>query len=261
MSNQTTLPIAIQLYTLRNLPQSLDEVLGLVASAGYPGVETVGDHKLPVSQMQDLLAKHNLKAVSTHVGLQGLESDLDNIIAFHQGIGNRAIVLPALPQDVRPADAAGWRAIGQRLDAIGATCAAAGMRFLYHNHAWEMTEYDGKPAIDWLLESAAPDHLHWEPDLAWIVRGNADPITMLKRHAGRCTRIHVKDLAAEGQGQDEMGFADVGSGTLDWSKLLPAAKAAGGEWFVVEHDLPKDAAKTARNSYAYLAQALAPLYR
>ncbi len=94
-----------------------------------------------------------------------------------------------------------------------------------------------------------PEHLQWEPDLAWIVRGEADALALLQRYAGRCPCIHVKDLAPEGQNEDEMGFADVGYGTLNWETLLPATQAAGAEWYIVEHDLPKEPIKTIQRSY------------
>ena len=260
MTKQTSLPIAVQLYTLRHLEQALDVTLGQVAAAGYSGVETIRDHGLSAAEMNDLLAKHNLKAVCTHVPLSSAETDLDAVIAFNQAIGNNAICVPALPMEERNRDAKGWLEMGRRLGAIGERCAAAGMRFLYHNHNWEMVEMDGKLAIDWLLEGASPGTLQWEPDLAWIVRGNADPVALMKRHAGRCTRIHVKDVAAAGQNEDQMGFADVGYGTLDWSVLLPAAKAAGGEWYIVEHDLPKEPVQSINRSCEFLQKALAPLY-
>ncbi len=260
MTQQTTLPIAVQLYTLRHLEQPLDVLLGLVADAGYSGVETIGNHNLTAAQMNELLDKHNLKAICTHVPLAAAENDLDTVIAFNQAIGNTCICVPALPQELRSTTAQGWLEMGKRLGAIGARCADAGMRFLYHNHAWEMTEMDGKLAIDWLFEGASPENLLWEPDLGWIVRGNADPIALLQRYAGRCPRIHVKDVAAAGQNEDQMGFADVGYGTIDWTKLLKAAKAAGGEWYIVEHDLPKDPAQTVQRSLAFLDKTLAPLY-
>jgi sugar phosphate isomerase/epimerase len=249
-STNTGLPIAVQLYTLRNLTDPLDSVLGQVAGLGYRGVETVGDHGLAAEALRDLLQKHGLQAVSAHVSLPTLEGNLDGVVAFHQAIGNDTLVIPALPQDARPVDAEGWSQIGRRLEALSLRAAEAGVRLLYHNHAWEMELLAGKPALDWMME-AAP-HLQWEPDLGWVVRGGADPLALLARYAGRCPRIHVKDLAPAGQNEEEMGFADVGYGTLDWAALLPAAKAAGGEWFIVEHDMPTDAIRTLRRSYDFV---------
>ncbi|MEM7538616.1 MAG: sugar phosphate isomerase/epimerase, partial [Chloroflexota bacterium] len=117
----------------------------------------------------------------------------------------------------------------------------------------EMVEIEGKLAIDWLLEGSASGTLGFEPDLAWIENGGVSGVELLGRYTGRCPRIHCKDLAPKGENQDQMGLADVGHGTLDWAALLPAAKAAGGEWYIVEHDLPKDAFETARRSYEFLA--------
>lgn len=255
--SKTTLPIAVQLYTLRNLTLSLDDLLAQVAAIGYDGVETIGDHGLSADAMQALLRKHNLRAISTHVGLPVLESNLDSVIAFHQAIGNQVLTIPALPRERLPSDGPGWQQLGGALDALGKRCAAAGMQLLYHNHAWEMTEYDGRRAMDWMLGAADPRHLQWEPDLAWIVRGGADAEQMLAQYAGRCPRIHVKDLSPEGQNEEEKGFADVGFGILDWTTLLPACQKAGASWLIVEHDLPTDPIRTIRRSYEFLSERLA----
>lgn len=257
MTEQTAKPIAVQLYTLRHLEQPLSKTLHQVANIGYHGVETIGNHGISAAEMKDLLDANNLIACSTHVPLSSLEEHLGEVISFNLAIGNDTIVLPAIPEDQRPTTSAGWIEMGKRLNVIGEHCVDQRLHFIYHNHAWEMAELDGKLALDWLFEGAEFDHLGWEPDIAWIVRGGVDPLTLLDRYAGRCPRIHVKDIAPEGQNEDQMGFADVGHGVLDWSELLPAAKAAGGEWLIVEHDLPKDPQETVRRSFDFLEGALA----
>ncbi len=256
MTEQTTKPIAVQLYSLRHLDQSLSDTMNHVANIGYHGVETIGDHGISASEMKDLLDANNLIACSSHVPLSLLEEKLGEVILFNQAIGNDCLVLPAIPEPERPTTAAGWLEMGKRLNVIGERCVDSQMHFLYHNHWWEMVQLDGKLALDWLFEGASYDNLGLEPDLAWIIRGKADPIAILERYSGRCLRIHVKDLAPEGQNVDHMGLADVGDGVLDWNTLLPAAKAAGGEWFIVEHDLPEDPEETVRRSFEFLQSAL-----
>lgn len=254
MSNtQAVLPIAVQLYTLRSLTDPLDQVLAQVAAMGYRGVETINDHGMTGEAFLDLLNKHGLQAVSTHAGFQALEDDLDSVVAFHRTIGNTMVIVPAPPREGRPTDAAGWQALGRRLDKIGAALIEHGMQLGYHTHWWEMEVLDGKRALDWMMESADPAHLFWEPDLAWAVHGGADPLELLARYTGRCPRIHVKDLAPSGENEAEKGLADVGYGTLDWAALLPAAKAAGGEWFIVEHDWPADPLRSVHRSFDFLA--------
>jgi sugar phosphate isomerase/epimerase len=51
-------------------------------------------------------------------------------------------------------------------------------------------------------------------------------------------------------------MTDVGAGSLDWPTLLPAARAAGAAWYVVEHDNPRDPVASITNSLAYLQQQL-----
>jgi len=246
------LPIAVQLYSLRNLQIPFGEVLGQVAAIGYTGIETVSNPKLSAAEMQALLDKHKLQVVSTHVAMNMMESDLDNVIAFNRSIGNNVLVVPFLAPDDRGKDGAAWTALGKRLAAIGQRCNEAGMKLLYHNHAFEMETVDGKLAIDWLMESAGADTLGFEMDLAWVQRGGQNGVQLLQKYAGRCQRVHCKDLAPEGENQDQMGFADVGHGILDWSALLPAAKAAGAEWYIVEHDLPKEPMNSIRRSFEFL---------
>lgn len=246
------LPIAVQLYSLRNLQIPFDELLGQVAAIGYTGLETVGTHKLSADEMQTLLDKHKLQVVSTHVAMNTMENDLDSVIAFNRAIGNTVLVVPFLAPDDRGKDGAAWSALGQRLAAIGQRCNDAGMKLLYHNHDFEMKMVDGKPAIDWLMASGGADTLGFEMDLAWVQRGGQNGVELLQKYAGRCLRVHCKDLAPEGENQDQMGFADVGHGILDWSALLPAAKAAGAEWYIVEHDLPKEPMNSMRRSFEFL---------
>lgn len=238
MSTSDTLPIAVQMYSLRSLTDSLDEVLGQVAAIGFAGIETVGDHGVSADAMNALLDKHGLKVASTHVSINEAQEDLDGVIAFNKAVGNDVIIVPALPEELRAKSAENWVKVGQLLDGIGARCASAGMRLLYHNHWWEMDRFDGKLAIDWLLESSSPENVGFEPDLAWIVRGGADPLELLTKYSGRYPRVHVKDLAKPGESDNSMDLADVGYGTLDWDALLAAVKAGGAEWYVVEHDLP-----------------------
>ena len=92
----------------------------------------------------------------------------------------------------------------------------------------------------------------WQVDVAWLVRGGADPLAWLKRAAGRVASAHAKDIAPAGQALDEDGWADVGTGTLDWRTLAPACKAAGARWLVAEHDKPSDPARFAAQAHRFL---------
>lgn len=251
---QNTIPsIAVQLYSLRHLSNSFAEIAAAAAEAGYEGVELIFLKDHTGAEAKAILNDYGLQAVSAHVPYEILTQDFAGTVAFHQAVGNDYLILPMPSQEVRESgNAEAWCSFGQTLNELGARCRAEGMRLGYHNHAFEMAEYDGRRAIDWLLANVEPDNLFWEPDLAWITHGNADPLELVQKYSGHCPRIHAKDLAPEGENEDQMGLADVGYGTLDWDALLPVCHAAGAACYVVEHDLPKDPIASIRRSREFL---------
>ncbi len=97
---------------------------------------------------------------------------------------------------------------------------------------------DGALAMDLILEHAPS--IDWEMDVAWVLRGGADPLAWIADHADRITTAHVKDIAPQGENAAEDGWADIGHGTVDWRSLMAALRGAGVDLFVAEHDKPSD---------------------
>ncbi len=250
--------VAVQMYTLRSLytgsapAMTLDEVLAAVAAAGYSGIETFGPLEPPADEMAALLQKHNLRVISAHVGMGMLEYDMEGVAAYHKALGNDTLAIPWMDVEERPTSAAGWTEMGQHLDELGARANAAGVRLLYHNHDFEMVDVDGRTALEWLFDGTSASNVGAEIDIAWVVRGDQDPLRLIAEFAGRLPRLHVKDAAPAGENADEGGHADVGAGTLDWATILPAAQQAGVEWLIVEHDLPADPIGSIQRSAAFL---------
>ena len=248
------LPIAVQMYTLRDLG-SVEEQFEFAADSGFQNVETVGTHDLSAAEMNALLDETGLSVISTHVDMDTLRTDLESVIAFNEAIGNLNIVMPYLGEEDRPQNAAGWTQLGAELDGIGARLKEAGMQLAYHNHDFEMEEVDSDLIINHILNAADPENLMWQADVAWIDRGGQDPAQLLSDHAGRVISIHAKDNYPEGEGEDEGGFATVGSGRLDWDAVLAAASGAGVQYYIVEHDSPTDYG-TIADSFDFLSTTL-----
>lgn len=243
-------PIALQMYTLRDAG-SLDQQLKIVHDAGVGAVETVGTQNVSAVELKQLLDRYSIKAISSHVQLAELRRDLDGVVAFNRSIGNTVLVVPYLDEKARPTDAAGWTALGQELGRIATRARAGGMRLAYHNHDFELVDFDGRTGLELLFAAAGPDLLT-ELDLAWVARAGHDPAVMLGKFRGRLFAVHAKDNAPKGQADDEGGFAAVGQGVLDWNAILPAAADAGVQWYIVEHDHPRDPAKVIQASADYL---------
>jgi len=243
--------LSFQLYSARTL-EPLEAQFELLAGLGYKKVEPFGGLFGDPQKLKSQLERHGMSAPSAHVGLDRLRADPVVASRMCRDLGIQTIYAPAPPPGEREGGEAEWTAIGCELNSIGKVVTSEGLKFGWHNHHWEYGKAaDGKRYIDILLEQA-PDLL-WQADIAWTVRGGADPVTELKRYANRIEAVHVKDLAPAGQCEDEDGWADPGHGVLDWSTLLPVLKDIGVKLFVAEHDKPNDVARFARRAYATIA--------
>jgi sugar phosphate isomerase/epimerase len=244
--------LSIQLYTMRSMGD-LDRILDAAADAGYRHVETVGSHLDDAATTKAKLEARGLDVSSGHVGLAALRDRPDAVVEACRTLGCDQLFMPAVPPDQREMAAAGWRSLGQELGALAERLRAQGIELGYHNHHWEMTPKEGdKTALELIFEAAGESPLTWQADVAWLVRGGVDPKLWLERYRSRLTSAHVKDIAPAGENEDEDGWADVGAGVLDWHDLWRACRRAGARWMVVEHDKPKDPARTARASFAFL---------
>lgn len=254
ISQQGDLPIAVQMYTLRDYGP-LEQQLQAVSDAGIAHVETFGMDEVDLDAFSEALDEYGIEVISDHAGIDRLRDDLDAVVEMNRAIGNDTITVPYLEEADRPTDAEGWRMLGEELAGYAETLAAEDMRLAYHNHDFEMRQYDGRTGLEILFEAAGPDVLA-ELDLAWIDRGGQDPAAFLSMMGERVFAIHAKDNAPEGENEDQRGFAAVGEGTLDWDAILAAATEAGVEWYIIEHDQPADAAAQIATGADYLREAL-----
>lgn len=238
-SAQPTNNIAVQMYTLRDVG-TVNEQFAMAHDAGFKSVELVGTQDLSSHEMNRLLKLYDLNVMAAHVQLTELQNNLDQVVAFNKAIHNRIIIMPWLDSSIRPTNKQGWQALGKELDRIGAKLKKHNMTLAYHNHDFEMKKFDGKTALEVMLDAAKNGNVKLEMDAAWVSRGGQDPVAMLHRLAGHVITIHVKDNSGIGTHDDERNFTVAGQGLLSWNDILLSAKAVGVKWFVVEHDLPKD---------------------
>lgn len=244
--------VSVQIYSLRSIG-GFERQLASVAAAGYKHVELVGSHLDAPDVTRAALAAAGLTASSAHVGIAALRDRIDDVVAACGSLGIVDLYMPAVPREERASPGPYWSALGTELGGMADRCARDGVRLGYHNHDWELRAGDAdRTGLDLLFEGAGQSPLSWQIDLAWLERGGADPVKLLQRYQPRITSAHVKDLAPEGENVGEDGWADVGSGRLDWRTLWPACLAAGAKWMVVEHDNPADPARSIARSLAFI---------
>jgi sugar phosphate isomerase/epimerase len=122
------------------------------------------------------------------------------------------------------------------LNQAGQACRAAGLQLLYHNHDFEFAPLAGGPsAYDLLLAETDPGLVKFEADLYWFSKARVDLLALFAKYPGRFPVWHFKDMDNTAQ----QGFAEVGTGVIDFKKYLAQAKLAGLKHYFVEQDLVK----------------------
>jgi sugar phosphate isomerase/epimerase len=257
MPTASALPIAVQLYTLRELTKSdFAAAVAEVARMGYAGVELAGYGNLEsAAEVRKVLDDHGLKVAGSHAPIEQLESDLARVLDENEALGNRNVICPWLPE-ARRKDAADWRDVAKSLNRIGGECRQRGFEFAYHNHSFEFVKFTlcdptetaaaangptdssqlERSGLELLFEHTDPALVKAELDVYWVQHGGSDPVVWIKRLGPRCLLLHLKDMGEGG----ERRFAPVGEGTLDFAEILKAAREAGVKWGIVEQDSTYD---------------------
>ena len=237
----------LQLYTVRRLMQDdVPSTLALVADVGYRHLEFAGYFGYPASELRLMLDDLNLAAPGVHVSPQDMTENLEAVVESALIMGHRYPVVYAIDPQSRATLDDYYRAAEQFND-WGEACDRAGLRFAYHNHAFEFESIDGQVPYDVLLDETDPALVDFELDLYWIRAGGRSELEYFERYPGRFTLWHVKDMDTEGE------MADVGDGVIDFAALLDRDDT-GVRYAFVERDDSPDPESTIRRSYAALAQ-------
>ncbi len=251
------LPVALQMYTVRD--RTAEDFAGTyraVAAMGYDGVEIAGDGGLSAAEMKQLLDDCGFARCGIHTMLSALEEDVQKHIDYNLEIGNKYLVVPWMPEELRR-DAAGWRAVGARMAAIGAKLKAAGLVLGYHNHAFEFEVKEGDQfGFDILYASAPADLLQCEIDTYWVKFGGQDPAAYVARYKDRAPLLHLKDMTPG----PEPTFTEVGTGTLDFASIIKAAEGGVTAALIVEQDrCERPSLESAKISHDNLRRIIAEL--
>ena len=238
--------IGLQLYTVRDLMKNdLPGTLAKVAAAGYKEVEFAGYFGRTPAQIRNLLRRNRLSSPSSHLPFDSLESGWQKQLDDAKAAGHKWATIAWLPEEKRRT-LDDWKRHAALFNRAGAQAKAAGLRFAYHNHDFEIRRMGDTRPLDLLLDSTDPSLVDYELDLYWVVAGGGSPIDFLSRHPKRFPLVHVKDSA----GPPENKMVDVGAGTIDFRSIF--AKSDRIKHYFVEHDQPADPIATIRNSYKNL---------
>ncbi|WP_439698382.1 sugar phosphate isomerase/epimerase family protein [Mucilaginibacter sp. AW1-7] len=233
----------LQLYSLRNeLPADVKGVIGKVAKAGYKEVETFGYNKekgywgLPSKDFGTLLKDNGLSSPSGHYGLdsyfgEGKTDDLNMYMEVANTIGQTYIIVPSLNHNfIKTVD--DCKAVAEKMNKAAEICKASGLKLGYHNHNFEWAPVGDTTFYDVVLNNTDPKLVNMEMDLYWVVRAGQDPLAIFEKHPGRFTFVHIKDRDKTNPNLN----TEIGTGDIDFVKILGKAQQAGIKHFIVEQE-------------------------
>lgn len=247
------LPVAVQLYSVRDdAKKDIRATLEGVKAMGYDGVEFAGLYGYAPKELKKMCEEIGLVPVSAHVPYVDMVKDAEGILANYAEIGCKFVAVPYLNEEYRPGTEK-FPEVIENIKKIGAVAKRLGMQLLYHNHDFEFIKLDGKYALDILYEEVSAELLQTELDVCWVNVGGENPADYVRKYAGRCPVVHLKDF--NGEKSDDMyeligikssapkrpsnfEFRPVGSGLQDFPSILKASEESGAEWVVVEQDNP-----------------------
>jgi len=252
--------------------------LAKLAGIGYGYVEAFAMLIQDAPEFRKMLADAGLGCPSGHFmfGFAETEKTLDQASALGVHYAVSSVLPPEPPKkndimaimaQLNHLTADDFKRMAALANQIGESAKKRGMEFAYHNHNVEFRKLEGGvTGYEIMLKETDPALVKLEVDAGWMAAGGADPATVIAANAGRVRLLHFKDFSTITPPVNELGEAagshivDLGTGVAPLKAAYDAARKAGVEYFIVDHDPPfhgKTAFEAAKVDYAYVAGLMA----
>ena len=233
--------MCVQMYSARSIlnHDNYADILKEISAMGYTAVEAAsydGENGLIYGDTPEVFKEKveaaGMKALSAHVSRGLSREELDNhdltaalewwdkCIDVHKRAGMEYLVTPAIGGQ---RDLKDLQVYCDYLNEVGRRCKEAGLKYGYHNHAYEFEKVEGEVMYDYMLQHTDPELVFYQMDVYWTVIGKASPVAYFKKYPGRFRMLHIKDEWEVGQ-----------SGMVGFDAIFKNAELAGLENFVVE---------------------------
>jgi sugar phosphate isomerase/epimerase len=238
----------LQLYTLRDvLPSDPKGVLTKVASYGYKQIESYEGGQgmfwgMKNTEFKKLMDDLGMKIVSSHCDIN---KDFDRKAAEAAEIGMAYLICPYLGPQKSLDD---FKRYADTFNQRGEVCRKNGIRFGYHNHDYSFTPLEGQFPQDVMMQRTDKNLVDYEMDIYWVVAAGQDPTSWLTKYPERFKLCHVKDRKKGAEKSEKDASVVLGTGSIDFEKLLSSAAAKDIRYRLVEQEAyanttPLDAAR------------------
>ena len=226
----------IQLWSVRDdLGKDPKGVLKQLSSYGYKQIESFEGSKgmfwgMSNTEFKSYMDELGMKIVSSHCDIS---KDFEKKAADAAAIGMKYLICPWKgPQK----DLDAFKKFADEFNQKGEVCKKNGIRFAYHNHDYSFVVMNGEMGQDIMMKNTDPNLVDFELDMYWVVAGGQDIETWLKKYPKRFRLGHVKDRKKDATATEKDASVVVGTGSIDYAKILKTAKKQGMEYYIIEQE-------------------------
>ncbi len=246
--------IGIQLYTLRDvIGADPKTVLKNLSSFGYKQIESYEGEQgmfwgMGNTGFKKYMDDLGMSLVSSHCDIS---KDFEKKAAEAAAIGMKYLICPWKGPQKSLDD---FKKFADEFNQKGEICKKNGIRFAYHNHDYTFKPLEGQLPQDILMNGTDASLVDFELDMYWVAAANEDIETWLKKYPNRFRLCHVKDRSKTPGADNGKNSVDLGTGALNWSKILKTARSNGMEYFIVEQEAYPNGSSTeaAKTDAAYM---------
>src|SRR6185436_3655458 len=149
--------IGLQIYTVRNFlktPADIAKTLARVKKIGYEAIELAGLGPIEPQELAKIMSSEGLACCSRHVSVNDLRNGMQKIIDDSVLWQCPYVIIASF--NPRQQTAQAWADFAGDCNTMAKQLAVANLTLGYHNHSAEFVRYDGKPALQILLEHVSP---------------------------------------------------------------------------------------------------------
>jgi sugar phosphate isomerase/epimerase len=95
---------------------------------------------------------------------------------------------------------------------------------------------DGQLPQDILMQNTDKSLVDFEMDIYWVVTAGQDPIEWIDKYPGRFKLCHIKDRKKGAAANDRDASVDLGTGSIDFKKILNEGGKKGMNFYIVEQE-------------------------
>lgn len=245
--------VGVQLYCVRNeMKDNPLQTLKQLAAMGYKHVEHANyvDRKFygwSAGEFKKILDDLGIKMPSGHTVMRPDHWDAaskDFTDAWKYTVedaailGQQFVISPSMSAEARSSED-GLKKFMEIFNKSGELCRKSGMKFGYHNHAFEFSEKFGdKTLYDIILQNTDPSLVMQQLDIGNMFNAGAKALDVVKKYPNRFESLHVKDMI-EGteDAHNKYDSTILGTGVVGVKSVIDTFKKSGGTiHFIVEQE-------------------------